>query len=36
MVGPKGVTAGQVAYWEEVFGRLAESEEWKQELAKNF
>ena len=32
IVGPKGLAAAQVAYWEGVFARLAETEEWKREL----
>jgi len=34
-IGPGGLNAAQLAYWEGVFARLAETEEWKQELAKN-
>lgn len=29
MVGPKGMTAGQIRYWDEVFGKLVQSEEWR-------
>jgi putative tricarboxylic transport membrane protein len=36
VIGPKGLNAAQVAYWENVFARLGETEEWKQELEKNF
>jgi len=35
-LGPKSMSAAQVAYWERVFKRLAESEEWKKELDDNF
>jgi putative tricarboxylic transport membrane protein len=35
-IGPKKMTAAQVAYWENAFRRLSESEEWKKELAENF
>jgi putative tricarboxylic transport membrane protein len=35
VIGPGGLNAAQLAYWEGVFARLAESEEWKQELAKH-
>jgi putative tricarboxylic transport membrane protein len=35
-VGPKGMTPGQIAYWEDVLRRLSESEEWKKELDANF
>lgn len=34
--GPKGMTPAQVAYWESVFRRFVDSEEWKKELADNF
>jgi putative tricarboxylic transport membrane protein len=34
-IGPKGLNPAQLAYWEDVFARLSEAEEWKQELAKN-
>jgi putative tricarboxylic transport membrane protein len=33
--GPKGLTAGQVAYWEEVMRRTAQSEEIRQYAEKN-
>jgi putative tricarboxylic transport membrane protein len=36
MVGPKGMSAAQVSFWEEVFRRFVESDEWKKELASNF
>jgi len=36
MVGPKGMTEGQIAYWEGVLRRMADSEEWKKELEANF
>ncbi|MGH8633202.1 MAG: Bug family tripartite tricarboxylate transporter substrate binding protein [Burkholderiales bacterium] len=32
MLGPKGMTAAQVAFWEESFARMAESGEWKKQL----
>ena len=35
-LGPKGLSAAQVAYWERVFKRLTESAEWKKELDENF
>ena len=35
-VGPKDMTAAQVAYWEQTFRRFLESPEWKAELEKNF
>jgi putative tricarboxylic transport membrane protein len=36
VIAPKGLNAVQVAYWESVFARLNETEEWKQDLAKHF
>lgn len=36
VIAPRNLGAAQVAYWENVFARLNETEEWKQELAKHF
>ena len=36
MVGPKGMTPAQVAYWERALLRFVESEGWKKELENNF
>lgn len=36
LIGPKGMTPAQVAYWESVFRRLMEVDEWKKELEDNF
>jgi len=36
LVGPKGMTAPQVAFWESTMRRLMEAEEWKSELETNF
>ena len=36
VIAPKGITPGQVAYWEGVFNGLSQTDEWKQELARNF
>lgn len=33
--GPKGLKPEQIAYWEEVFAKVAETEEWNKELARN-
>lgn len=33
--GPKGLNREQVAYWEEVFAKIVETDEWKEELARN-
>jgi putative tricarboxylic transport membrane protein len=35
-LGTKAMPATQIAYWERVFRRLTESEEWKKELDENF
>jgi len=34
--GPRGMTAAQIAYWEEAMVRMVDSNEWKQELETNF
>ena len=36
IMGPKGMTAAQIAYWEQAFQRFVDSEEWKKELDTNF
>jgi putative tricarboxylic transport membrane protein len=36
IIGPRGMTEAQVAYWEEALRRLVESDEWKKELEENF
>jgi len=35
-IGPRGLTAPQLAYWEQSFRRLLDSPEWKKELDANF
>jgi putative tricarboxylic transport membrane protein len=35
IIAPRGLTPAQVAYWEGVLGRLADSDEWKQDLSRN-
>ena len=35
-IGPKGMTQGQVAYWENVMRRMMEADDWKKELEENF
>jgi putative tricarboxylic transport membrane protein len=35
LVGPKGMSDAQIAYWEDAMRRLAESDEWKKELEAN-
>lgn len=34
IIGSRGLAPAQIAYWEGVFARLAQTEEWKKELAK--
>jgi putative tricarboxylic transport membrane protein len=36
MVGPKGMSPAQIAYWEQALLRFVESDPWKKELEKNF
>lgn len=36
LIGPKGMTGGQLAYWEGVIQRVMETDEWKNELDLNF
>ena len=36
LVGPKGITPAQVAYWEEVLRKATATKEWKEDLEKNF
>ena len=36
LIGPKGMTEGQIAFWEGVVRRVVESEDWKNELEVNF
>ncbi len=36
IIGPKGLSAAQVAYWEEVLSRVVSSEEWKITLEQQF
>ena len=35
-IGPKGMTQGQLAYWENVMRRMIEADDWKKELEENF
>lgn len=35
-IGPKAMTAGQIAYWEGVMQRMMEADDWKNELETNF
>jgi putative tricarboxylic transport membrane protein len=36
LIGPRGMSAAQVAFWEGVMRRLMDSPEWKAELERNF
>lgn len=36
VIGPRGMTRDQIAYWEEVLSRIVQTGEWKQELEKNY
>lgn len=35
VVGPKGLTKPQIAYWDGLFAKLASLEDWKREIEKN-
>lgn len=35
-IGPKGLNAAQIAFWEGAFQKLSQSEEWKNELAAGY
>ncbi len=35
-IGPKGLNAAQVAFWESAFQKLSQSDEWKKELAASY
>ena len=34
IIGPKGLAAAQIGYWEDVFARLTATEEWKSEIGR--
>ena len=36
VVGPKGMTPAQAAYWEKVFANLVKTDEWKRDMEQNF
>ena len=36
IVGPKGLTAAQVAFWEGALRKASQSAEWKSELERNY
>ena len=35
VLGPKGLAAPQIAFWETVFGKLTQADEWKAEIARD-
>jgi len=35
VVGPAGLSAAQLAYWDQIMGKLVQLDEWKQDLEKN-
>ena len=35
MMGPRGLNAAQIAYWEDVYGKLTRTDEWRQDVEKN-
>jgi tripartite-type tricarboxylate transporter receptor subunit TctC len=36
ILAPKDLTPAQTAYWDSIFRRLAQTEDWKQELQENY
>lgn len=36
VIGPKGLSAEQIAYWEEVLTKVVQTEEWKRDLERNY
>lgn len=35
LIGPAGMSQAQLAYWDDVFARLAQTEEWKKDMESN-
>jgi putative tricarboxylic transport membrane protein len=35
-MGPRGLKPGEIAYWDSIFGRLAQTEEWKKDTEQQF
>ena len=35
IMGPRGMNAAQIAWWEDVFARLTKTEDWRQDVEKN-
>lgn len=36
VIGPRGLSAAQIAFWEETFANLVATDEWKKDLEKNY
>lgn len=36
VIGPKGMTPDQIAYWEDVLTKIVQTEEWKRDMEKNY
>lgn len=36
VVGPKGLSQAQIAYWEQVFAKLVNTEDWKRDMERNY
>lgn len=36
VIGPRGMQAGQIAFWEEALSRMVQTEDWKSGLEKNY
>ena len=36
LMGPRGMTAAQIAYWDKVFAAMVRTEDWKKDLVDNF
>ena len=36
LLGPKGMSQGQITYWENVMRRMIEADDWKKELEENY
>ena len=36
VIGPKGLSPAQIVFWEDVIGKVVQTEEWKKEMANNF
>jgi putative tricarboxylic transport membrane protein len=35
VIGPRGLSAAQLAYWDDVFARMTSTEDWKRDLERN-